>query len=79
MTIVDFDTIYNSALGVATNIAAITSWTPQPHIDWCRGYLDAHCHLLNLISEKEPYGWQTIILEQGQLNHQQTMERLRNL
>jgi hypothetical protein len=79
MRTIDFETIYDSAIGVATNIAAITSWTPQRHIDWCVGYLDAHCYLLDQIDGTEPGEWKTRLLEEGQLKHQQTLERLRNL
>ena len=75
----DFEKIHESALGIATNIAAITTWTPRHHADWCAGYMDAHLHILNLIDEREDGYWHETIIDEGQLRHQQTMERLRNL
>ena len=78
-TQITYERLYYGALEAATSIAACSSDTPAASNAWLRGYLDAHCTLLAMVSDQSPSEWRTTLERLARGNFTETMQRLEAL
>ena len=78
-TQITYERLYCGALEAATSIAACSSDTPGASNAWLRGYLDAHCVLLAMVSDQTSAEWRTTLERLARGNFTETMQRLETL
>lgn len=78
-TQITYERLYYGALEAATSIAASGSDTPAMSSSWLRGYLDAHCTLLAMVSDQSAGEWRTTLERLARGKFTETMQRLENL
>ena len=78
-TQITYERLYYGALEAATSLAACSADTPMASNAWLRGYLDAHCTLLAMVSDQSAADWRTTLERLARGKFAETMQRLEAL
>jgi hypothetical protein len=78
-TQITYERLYHGALEAATSIEACNADTPAANNAWLRGYLDAHCVLLAMVSDQSAAEWRTTLQRLATAKFTETMQRLEAL
>ena len=78
-TQITYERLYHGALEAATSIVACSAEYPAANNAWLRGYLDAHCVLLAMVSDQSAAEWRITLQRLAKSKHATVMARLEAL